>query len=315
VYLYIMGRGRSGSTILDVLLGNSSQIESVGELLFGLSHADRDVCSCGAAVAECAFWRAVRSRVEAEGIAWEEVCGTDTRASRVWRVWRTGHADPAIARWARVTQALARAITSIAGKPHLIDSGKSPAHGLLLLRYLPDARVIHLVRDPRHVLQRYVWRVQSRSHLNARQLEILRHSALPLLVGEVMKWTLVNVVCDLITRAFPDRVVRVRFEDLCTQPARELDRIGAAFDLDLEELRSKAEGHEPLAIGHPLSGNRLRHAGEVRFDPGGGKAQPPLPRWLEAVSILLCGPLMRRYGYRLGSGDPEPARSKAVTSG
>jgi hypothetical protein len=314
MYLYIMGRGRSGSTILDILLGNSNEIASVGELLFGLSHADREVCSCGATVADCTFWCEVRSRIEAEGIAWEEACGIDTRATRVWRVWRAGRADPAIAHWAQITQALARAITAVAGKPHLIDAGKSPAHGLLLLRYLPDARVIHLVRDPRHVLQRYAWRVRSRSHLNARQLELLRHSALPLLLGEALKWTLVNMVCDLMGRAFPDRVVRVRFEDLCARPAGEIDRIGAAFDLDLNELRSKAEGHEPLAIGHTLSGNRLRHADAVHFDPGGGKAQPPLPRWLEAVSILLCGPLMRRYGYRL-RGDPRPGGSKVAASG
>jgi hypothetical protein len=86
-------------------------------------------------------------------------------------------------------------------------------------------------------------------------------------------WTLVNLACELIARAFPGRVVRVRFEDLC-----------------------------------------LRHASHVRFDPGGGPPRPPLPRWLSAVSIVLCGPLMWRYGYRLGHGHPRPARAKPVQS-
>jgi hypothetical protein len=309
-----MGRGRSGSTILDVLLGNSNQIESVGELLFGLSHADRDVCSCGATVADCTFWREVRSRVEAEGIAWEEACGIDTRATGIWRVWRAGQADPEMARWSRITQALARAVRKMTGKPHLVDSGKSPAHGLLLLRYLPEARIIHLVRDPRQVLQSYLWRLRSRSHLSPRERDLAARSAILLLVWQAAVWTLVNLVCDLMARAYPDRVVRVRFEDLCARPAAELDRIGRAFELDLEELRSKAEGHELLAIGHTLSGNRLRHAGAVRFDPGGGKAQPPLPRWLAVANTLLCGPLMWRYGYRFGAGGSRRARSNAVPS-
>jgi hypothetical protein len=127
-------------------------------------------------------------------------------------------------------------------------------------------------------------------------------------------WTLVNLACELIARAFPGRVVRVRFEDLCARPADELDRIGRAFGLDLAELRSKAAGQEPLLVVHNAGGNHLRHASHVRFDPGGGPPRPPLPRWLSAVSIVLCGPLMWRYGYRLGHGHPRPARAKPVQS-
>ena len=91
MYIYITGRGHSGSTILDILLGNSSQIASVGELLAGLSRADQGACSCGATMSDCGFWREVRSRAEAEGITWDEVCGiADLGAAALWRVWRAG---------------------------------------------------------------------------------------------------------------------------------------------------------------------------------------------------------------------------------
>jgi Sulfotransferase family len=316
MYLYIVGRGHSGSTILDILLGNSSQIESVGELLAGLSGADRAMCSCGATMPDCAFWRDIRSRVETEGITWDEACGIgEPGAVALWRVWRASEADPAIARRARVTRALAQAITACAGKPHLVDSSKTPTHGLLLLRYLPEARLIHLVRDPRDVLRSYVWRISNHKHLDMRWYHVAGRSVPLFLVYIAAGWTLVNLTCDLMARAFPGRVLRVRFEDLCAQPASELDRIGQVFGLDLVELRSKATGQEPLVVGHNIGGNRLRHADAVRFDPGGGQARPPLPRWLEAIIILLCGPLMWRYSYRLGADAPRPARSKAVPSG
>ena len=306
MYLYIMGRGRSGSTILDILLGNSRQIESIGELTFGLSRADDDPCSCGARVSDCAFWREVRSRLEAEVIRWNEVCNMlDRGVSGLWRVWRAGTTDPAILRKAHVTRALARAITTIAGKPHLLDSGKSPAHSLLVLRHLPEARVIHLVRDPRTMLESYVWRVRSRSNLNPNQLSMAgRHAAL-FLASMVADWAFVNLLCDLMARAYPGRVLRVRFEDLCAQPATELERIGRAFELDLAELADlahKATSRQPLAVGHNVGGNHLRRADTVRFDPGGGRRELSLPRWLAAVNLLLCGPLMWRYGYRLRSG-------------
>ena len=93
--------------------------------------------------------------------------------------------------------------------------------------------------------------------------------------------------------------------------------IGRAFGLDLADLADlarKATSQEPLAVGHNIGGNQLRHADAVRFDPGGARARPPLPRWLEVISFLLCGPLMWRYGYRLGGGAPRPARTDAVLS-
>jgi Sulfotransferase family len=306
MYLYIMGRGRSGSTILDILLGNSGQIESVGELLFGLSRADHAPCSCGASMSECSFWRRVRSRLEGEGITWDEACGMlDRGAGGLWRIWRAGQTDPAVMRKALITKALARAIGRTAGRPHLVDSGKSPTQGLLLLWHLPEARVIHLLRDPRAMLQSYVWRVRSRSNLSPSQLQISARRAPLFLASTAMEWTVVNLLCDLMAKAFASRVLRVRFEDLCAEPAVELERIGRAFGLDLRDLADlaqKATSREPLAVGHNIGGNHLRYSETVRFDPGGGRRELALPRWLAVVNLLLCGPLMWRYGYRLGSG-------------
>jgi hypothetical protein len=109
-------------------------------------------------------------------------------------------------------------------------------------------------------------------------------------------------------------VVRVRFEDLCAQPARELDRIGRSLGLDLADVGNRAAAKEPLVVGHNIGGNQLRHGETVRFDPGGGRARPPLPRWLEAVTVLLCGPLMRSYGYRLGGASRSALSTRARRS-
>src|SRR5688572_27137486 len=36
MYIYIVGRPHSGSTILDIVLGNSSNIEGIGQLVSGM---------------------------------------------------------------------------------------------------------------------------------------------------------------------------------------------------------------------------------------------------------------------------------------
>ena len=320
MYLYVVGSGHSGSTILDILLGNSSQIESVGELFAGLNWVrDNQICSCGMAMPDCPYWREIQSRVEAEGISWGEACAiAEGGLAGLWRVWHTGKADPVMARRAWVTQTLARAITTTAGKPHLLDSSKTPGHGLLLLRHLPEARLIHLVRDPRQILRSFVWRIRTRSELNPLRRRLAARSVPLFLLRMAAGWTVVNLLCDLMARAYPGRVVQVRFEDLCAQPAAELERIGRAFGLDLADLADlahRAMSREPLAVGHNIGGNHLRHADAVRFDPGGGRRELSLPRWLALMSIVLCGPVMWRHGYRLDGGAPRPARSTETLSG
>ena len=119
-------------------------------------------CACGALVRECPFWDEVRRRFEAQGFDWIAFCRASRRQTSVgrWLGTRLARADhPGRRQLATQTQAFARAVAETSGKPHLLDSNKETARGLFLLRYLPEARVIHLVRDPRGVLRSHYWRV------------------------------------------------------------------------------------------------------------------------------------------------------------
>ena len=72
MYVYVMGRGHSGSTILDIILGGGAAVESLGELVSGLGRCDRRrQCSCGSPMRECSFWCEVRRRFEAQGYGWD----------------------------------------------------------------------------------------------------------------------------------------------------------------------------------------------------------------------------------------------------
>ena len=304
MYLYIMGRGHSGSTILDILLGSSARVESVGELISGLSRSEREVCSCGAPMPACPFWREVRRRAEAEGVDWDEACrasGAQRRAANLlWHAWRTPRNDPDAGRLARITGVLERAITATAGKPHLLDSSKTPARALFLLRHLPEARVIHLVRDPRSVMQSYLWRLEpGNAGFRFAGRERAWGRVLPLVLASGI-WTVGNLMCELIGQRHPDRVVRVRYEDLRARPAAVLAEIGRAFALDVDDVVARLEHGEAFAVGHNIGGNRIRTEGAVRFDPGKSSRRRQAPRWLEALTVLLCWPLMLRYGYGLG---------------
>ena len=70
--IYIMGAGRSGSTVLDTVLGNHFQIESVGELanLPKFAWINGEYCACGERGNACLFWEEVR-------LKWMQRCGIE----------------------------------------------------------------------------------------------------------------------------------------------------------------------------------------------------------------------------------------------
>ena len=69
--VYIAGSGRSGSTILDNILGQIGGWASAGELRFLWERGvlgDR-LCGCGERFSVCPFWTQVLRSVSASGVA------------------------------------------------------------------------------------------------------------------------------------------------------------------------------------------------------------------------------------------------------
>ncbi len=62
--VYIAGSGRSGSTLLDRMLGQMPGVTAIGELaqLWRPGELDKLVCGCGTPVRSCPFWSRVADR-------------------------------------------------------------------------------------------------------------------------------------------------------------------------------------------------------------------------------------------------------------
>src|SRR3954469_20251897 len=217
MYLYIMCRGHSGSTILDILLGGAAAVESVGELgtigTRGLTgDATAHLCGCGAPIAACPFWTRVREEFEARR-------GSGSFMARMREVYDLsdvrrlprailaprGPAPPGDP-MRRVVDTLAvveEAVGAITGKPHLLDSNKDPTRALLLLKHHPGARVIHLVRDPRGIVQSHYWRIRGAHGFRflRRHCEVGRWAAPFVLLLAAGSWVAGNLCAELAVRA------------------------------------------------------------------------------------------------------------------
>jgi hypothetical protein len=299
-FIYIMGRGFSGSTVLDAILGNAQDIESIGELVSGIGRTE-ELCSCGVPLRECDFWCEVRSEfVQRSGMDWSTGAAVLAEQAHISRFLKTicARADsPGMQVLARVNNAMIEALRQASGKACIVDSSKEVTRGLFFARFLPGARIIHLVRDPERVLASYLFRVEEgegfkflRHRYRDRRLTFL------FLALASAGWVLGNLLAELVHLLAPLRVVRVRYEDLCEHPRSELQRMANLIGCDLEHVIRIIEQGRSMSIGHNTGGNRWRLAGRFRFDPQVGKKRD-LPRHYRVMVRVLTWPLMLWYGY------------------
>jgi hypothetical protein len=112
-----------------------------------------------------------------------------------------------------------------------------------------------------------------------------------------MYWTGFNAASDRIGAAFPERYLRLRYEDLARDPAGALHRTLELAGLDAPSPVDGG-GQAVLGVNHTVTGNPDRLArGTVRVRPDDAWRSGLSGRHRVAAAVL-AAPLLRRYGYR-----------------
>ncbi len=286
--VYIMGDGRSGSTVTSVVLGNHPCISSNGELhkfarYWGHPKRDNDKEK------DLRFWKEVRDYFQSEGLSTdykhlEDLQGKIENYGSFWRLLFHRVPVDICSEYCTHVRGLFRAISAVSKRDIIVDESKRPTRGYALLRCPDlDVRIIHLVRDPRGV----VWSQKKRS------VEHMYKS--PLTAG--LHYSTKNLMSLLVhLRAPRGRVMRVRYEDFVREPAVELTRIGKFLDLSMVPVIERIEAGEPLQVPVLLDGNRIRCEKEItlRFDDSWRRRQSLGERLTAILSTL---PFFLRFGY------------------
>jgi len=283
--VYVAGYGRSGSTLLDILLGNAAHTAGCGEL-WGFFKACESP-SAGSAMAMPEIWQQVCSDFHARlakptvGMEVSAARGRFEKLTALPRLLAGLAGQDMQPLYRRSQRALLAAIRQASDCEVIVDSSKTTRHCAgrpLALATLAgiEVRVIHLVRDGRGVL----W-----SQLRGSNAKLEAGAADPRLAWAVPRtlfsWTMANLACWLQSRALPaGSVLRVRYEDLVAAPARELRRIGAFAGIDPEPVIAQLQRGEAVPPGMQFAGNRLRLRGisQVREDTEWQRRLPRAPR-------------------------------------
>ena len=298
--VYIAGCGRSGSTVLDLTLGQADGWFSMGEFrLFWYALRDHWRCGCGRDVTECPFWTAARAHVPTDPADVLPALRATVRLRRTAGLMRPallGSHRADLDSLGSSLRAVYRATAETAGASVLVDSSKDALYGLVLANVLDmPLHVVHLVRDSRAVA--WSWqRKRKRPEITHEDAYMPQRTALRAGVD----WDLRNGLVHLLRRR-ADGFTRVTYEELTTDPEATLERIRAR--VAAPPLPAGHRCDVPGGEHHTVAGN------PVRFSQDALRLQPDL-EWHQALHAadrrtvtLVTLPLLAAYGY-LSRRDP-----------
>lgn len=309
--LYVGGTGRSGSTLLDRLLGEVPGLVSCGELvhLWARGLAGNERCGCGQPFHDCSFWSEV-GRVAFGG--WDRV-----DSASVLRLQRSVDRNrfiplmlvPGVApgfhrrmrRYGELLGRLYEAVREVSGAEVVVDSSKHASYAFLLRR-VPgvDVRLVHLIRDARGVAYSHMKKVERPEVTAGRELMA---RATPGRSG--VRWLAYNALFHLLSAAGVPRA-RMRYESLVSAPRAELGRalrVAGRAGSERDDLGFVRGRTVELRRSHTVAGNPMRFAsGPVRLRHD-DEWHDRMPRRDRVAASLASWPLLLLYGYarRLGA--------------
>ena len=301
--LYLIGWGRSGSTVLANILGEIEGFFAAGELhyFWERSLIEGRRCGCGMSIRECPVWSKVIERLEGdlpldpdEVRRWLDEALRVRHTPSLLRMRRGARLHPqTLASYGDLLQRLYRAIVEETGARVIVDPSKLPADAALL-RLLPhvDPYYVQLVRDPRAVA--WSWR-RPKAQGDPNAPETMRTHGT---VSSAVNWDTFNLAAGrLAAKVGSARFLRVRYEDLIAEPRTTVARIAALVGEEDAVLPFNDEATAVLSTNHTVSGNPDRFVSgpvSLKADREWLERQDAVTRWL---TNALTFPLLVRYGY------------------
>jgi hypothetical protein len=302
--VYVAGAGRSGSTLLGMLLGALPGTAAVGELrhVWRRGVQEDQLCGCGQSFSTCPFWQDVGGRAFGgwEHAPTERMIQLQRRVDRFRRLpaIAAGRLAPRtharVEEYAEVYARLYRAVSEAAGGAMVVDTGKSVTFAATIGRRPElDMRVLHLVRDPRAVS--YSW-TRRRAMPEVRGEEAYMATFSPFQSSLV--WLGNNAAADAL-RLIRLPVTELRYELLVGGGrSQALERIAACVGRPISEVATLAGDEVAVGVQHTAAGNPARFAaGSVRL-----RADEEWRTGMRSGDRMMVSavtfPLLLRYGYR-----------------
>ena len=236
--VFINSYQRSGSTLLGILLGIQENVTYIGESRNIEHHLiNNSECYCNKNINNCKFWSEVFDKLNIEDLK------TDINLERGFYLIKAASLFNPLAQIMVNTPlkkllspisvieniiALYQTVSNITSASNVVDSSHRTEHMKLLLpKFGKNLKIIFLVRDGRAVVNSVLKRQKST------------------IITEAKRWKRFHILAKIAHWGLKsENIIMVRYEDLCNNPEKEMDRVGkllgistqVPFDLDTEDV-------------------------------------------------------------------------------
>ncbi|MFW6025684.1 MAG: sulfotransferase [Candidatus Woesearchaeota archaeon] len=251
--IYIVGSGHCGSTLLDLIIGSSPEVFSVGELAFYNIYRNNEkynknstnyICTCKKNFNECAFWKKINNKghfkikkrfslIEDIKITFNILFGVKEKrvTDDSFRLLRE------ILREGRNTKE---------GIKYILDSSKDPRR---LYHLFNEPRIelfpIFLIRDGRKVAHSYN-RIKPGKDVIKRKNKIITY---------IFRWWFVNLLSKKLIKN-NKKAITIRYEDFCQNPEKYIKLINKKLVINIDEKNYLKKVNSQTY--HNIDGNELR---------------------------------------------------------
>jgi hypothetical protein len=312
--IYIGAMMRSGSTLIDRLLGELPGVCSIGELVYMWERGilEGNHCGCGELFYQCPFWGEVLSTAfggmeKRDALRVAELRAAVDRTRFIPRLLAPSRGTDFrrdLDEYLSYCTRLYDAVRAVSGCEVIVDSSKNASFAFCLRasRNL-NLRVVHLVRDSRAVAHSWTRKV--------RRGEPVGPAYMPRIAPAktAWMWNYQNGGLELLASTGTP-ALRVRYEDLVSAPSKTVAEIAEFIGLDLPRERldfiteDGARHWADLSVAHIASGNPMRfRSGRIPIQIDDEWRTRMSDTHRRAVTALTL-PLLRRYGYVARNGQP-----------
>ncbi|MEZ4826295.1 MAG: sulfotransferase [Bacteroidia bacterium] len=253
--IYIIGAGRSGTTLLDVALGNASDVFSCGELN---RYPVRDGIPTGFqnAPERLVFWSrftetfSKKYNLKRQAVLHDEF---EYHKGLVKRLLGSSRKEK-YAEYQQFLRDFYACLFDSIEKSVVVDSSKYPGRALGISDALDyDIDYIYIKRDPINVVESFAKTdvyLPPKGWLQANVYYFLVNSLCKIAISRLKK---------------KHKVLEVRYEDFIESPEKVMAVIQRELSVDLSEAITKIQNDEYLQVGELFEGNSMRIDPQIRL--------------------------------------------------